>query len=244
MAKTSATNAQPLHQIISEKLQKQISSGKYAFGERLPSERQLMEQFGVSRITIRRAIANLANQGLVISVRGKGVFVKEQRKVIYSLSNPLVFFEQDMAQQGVTSSIHNLIFKQLSAPEDVRQILQLPEDKTEVYFQKKLLLLDSVPVAVDITYILADLGKTFSQILKSHLTFPTLEQNGIAIARIEATLESTHADGELSEYLKVPLGNPILVYRYVAYTNFQQPIVCGQTLSRGDRLCYSVVLTK
>jgi GntR family transcriptional regulator len=59
----------PLHLAISEKLRQPIFSGEYLPGERLPSEHQLILQCDVSRITVRRAIANLVNQGLVVSHR-------------------------------------------------------------------------------------------------------------------------------------------------------------------------------
>ena len=234
----------PLHLAISEQLRHQITNGEFKPGEQLPSEHQLMLQFAVSRITARRAIANLVNQGLVVSQRGKGVFVKEQRKVTYSLSSPMIFFEADMLRQGVTSSIRNLVFKSVSPPSTIRQTLQLSPNQSEVYLQKKLLLLNDVPVAVDITYILANLGKTYAKDLKQHMTFPTLEQNGVLIDRITATLESTRANPETSEYLGVPLGEPLIVYCYTAYTPAHQPIVTGEALSRGDRLAYSVEIRK
>lgn len=233
----------PLHLIISEKLRQQITSGEFRPGEQLPSEHQLISQFGVSRITVRRAIANLANQGLVVAQRGKGVFVKEQRKVTYSLSSPLVFFEEDMARQGVTSSIHNLVFESVLAPVQIQHKLRLPINHSEVYLQKKLLLLDKLPVAIDITYILPELGKAFAEELQCQMTFPILQKNNVAIERIEATLECTRANHETSCHLNVPLGDPLLVYRYTAYTDHGQPIVHGEALSRGDRLGYSVVLT-
>lgn len=239
----SAQNQVPLHLSISQKLRECIVSGQYSPGEQLPTEHQLIEEFGVSRITVRRAISNLAHQGLVVSRHGKGVFVKEQRKVAYSLSSPFVLFDEDMVRQGVTNSIHNLVFEPVTAPDEVQKILQLSA-KTEVYFQKKLMLIDQVPVAVDATYILADLGKAFAKDLKRQMTFPILEQNGVLIERIEATLASTQADYETSDYLDVPLGSPLLVYSYTAYTKNNKPVVCGEALSRGDRLCYSVVLTK
>lgn len=234
----------PLHAIVSEKLREQIDNGTFQPHEQLPSEHQLMSEFAVSRITVRRAIANLVNQGLVSAHRGKGVFVKEQRKVTYSLSSPLVFFEEDMARQGVTSSIQNLVFEPVRAPDEVREALQLPHKNSKVYLQKKLLLLDSVPVAVDISYILMEHGKAFAAELKHRMTFPTLEQNGVLLDRIEATLECTHASQDLIEYLHVPLGSPLLLYCYTAYTHDNRPIVCGKAPSRGDRLCYSVVLSK
>jgi len=240
----SDKNQVPLHLCISEKLRESIVSGQYSPGEQLPSEHQLMDQFGVSRITVRRALSNLAQQGLVVSRHGKGVFVKQQRKVTYSLSSPFVLFDEDMARQGVTNSIHNLVFEQVTAPDDVQKTLKLSAKKTKVYFQKKLLLIDQVPVAVDATFILPDLGKAFAEDLKRRMTFPILEQNNVLIEEIEATIASTQADYETSQYLNIPLGSPLLVYSYTAYTTNNKPVVCGEALSRGDRLCYSVMLTK
>jgi GntR family transcriptional regulator len=234
----------PLHLVISEQLRNRILSGEFQPGEQLPREHQLISEFEVSRITVRRAIANLVNQGLVVAHRGKGVFVQEQRKVTYSLSSPLIFFEEDVARQGVTSSLHNLVFEPVFASEKVQKILKLPPQKPEVYLQKKLLLLDESPAAVDVTYILPDLGRTFADELQHRMTFPILEQNGILIERIEATLECTHANYEMSEYLQVVLGHPLLVYCYTVYTQNNQPVVWGEAFSRGDRLCYSVVLNK
>ncbi len=233
----------PLHLTISEKLRHRISMGEYRAGAQLPSEYQLMAEFAVSRITVRRAIANLVQQGLVMAQQGKGVFVKTQQKVTYSLSSPMVFFEADMARQGVVSAIQNLVFEPMLPPASVRQTLQLPA-RAKVYFQKKLLLLDQVPVAVDTSYTLSSLGKTLAADLKQRMTFPTLEQYGVIIEKIETVIESTHADYEVSEYLDVPLGHPLITYCYTAYNNQNQPVVYGEALSRGDRLCYSVVIRR
>jgi GntR family transcriptional regulator len=234
----------PLHLAISEKLGQQIFSGEYLPGEQLPSEHQLMLQFDVSRITVRRAIANLVNQGLVVSHRGKGVFVKEQNKATRSLSNPLIFFNEDMARQGVTSRIKSLCFEIAEPSLSIRQKLNLPDDTQPIYCQKKIILTDDIPVALDITYIRFDLGETFADELQSSLIYPTLDNNGVSVERVEINLECTHATHEVSEHLEIPLGAPLLVNRYVAYTTDEKPIICGQTLSRADRLCYSVVLTR
>ena len=234
----------PLHTAISEKLSQKIFSGEYSSGEQLPSEHQLMLQFNVSRITIRRAIANLANQGLVVSQRGKGVFVKDRKKATRSLSNPLIFFDEDMARQGVTASIHSLCFEILIPPVAVCQKLHLPSNTLQIYCQKKIILTEQIPVALDITYIPFNLGKKFAAQLQSSLIYPTLDSNGVSIERVESILECTHATHEVSAALDIPLGAPLLVNRYVAYTTGDQPVICGETLSRGDRLCYSVVLTK
>lgn len=232
----------PLHVSISETLRQQIDTGKYGPGEKLPSEHQLMEIFEVSRITVRQAIANLVNQGLAKSQQGKGVFVTPQKKVAYSLSSPLVLLEQDLASKGIELTFENLTFRKVRPPAKVQTLLNLTEKSA--YLQKKLLYMDSMVGAVDISYIVPALGKRFGPELKQYMTFPTLEREAITIESIEATIECTRADYETSGHLEVPLGYPLIVYRYTALTRGQQPILHGETISRADRFSYSLTIKK
>lgn len=233
----------PLHLSISEKLRQQIQAGDYQPGEKLPSEHQLMEAFKVSRITVRRAVANLVSQGLAKSQQGRGVFVTPQKKVAYSLVSPLIFLEQDLGRKGIEFTFESLIFRKLRTPQDVQTTLRLP-DKSTVYFQKKLLSMDGAVGAIDESYIVSELGQQFRAQLKRQMTFPTLEANGIAVKQIDAVIECTHADYEMSGHLEVPLGQPLIVYCYTAYTSNQQPILYGKTISRADRFCYALSLQK
>jgi GntR family transcriptional regulator len=234
----------PLHLRISEKIREWICIGQYLPGERLPSEHQLMEQFDVSRITVRRALSNLVHQGLIVSRHGKGAFVKEQQRVVYSLSSPFMFFDEDMARKGLTNSIKNLVFKSVQAPKHISQVLNLSERNSPVYWQKKLFSIEDVAVAMDVTYIVSELGQKYATELKQKMTFPVLEQHGIPLERLDATISCRQADYETSQYLELTLGSPLLVYSYTAYTTDDKPIVYGETLSSGDRLCYSVTLTE
>ncbi len=229
----------PLHITISEQLRREIESGDYQPGEKLPSEHQLMDAFSVSRITVRQAIANLVNQGLAKAHRGRGVFVTPQQKVDYSLSSPLVFLAEDLANKGITLTFKNLTFRKVAPPQAVQASLQL-DSQSRVYFQKKLLMMDGAAGAIDMSYILLELGQQYAPQLKQNMTFPTLEANGIGINYIDAVIECTHADYEMAGQLEVPLGQPLIVYRYTAYVDQNQPILQGQTISRADRFCYSL----
>ena len=230
----------PLHLDISEQIHQQIIDGRYLPGDKLPSERKLIAEWGVSRITIRRAIANLVQQGLVTTYQGKGAFVTEQRKVAYTLSNPLTFLQDDLQNKGIKLSLQNITFELVPASTELQKILQLPPNNPTVYLQKKILLTDNVPGGVDITYILPEIGQKLATELKQNMTFPILERHNWKIARVAAIIECTNANLELSEYLDVPLGHPLLVYRHTAYTTNNRPIVHGETISRGDRFCYAV----
>ena len=230
----------PLHVSISEKLRQQIDKGQYQAGEKLPSEHQLMDLFDVSRITVRQAISNLISQGLVQSQQGKGVFVTPQQKVNYSLSSPLVFIEDDLAQKGVTLTLETLKLKTIKPPAGVAPVLQLSPGQT-VLCQEKLLKMDGAAGALDITYLISSIGNDLAAELADRMTFPLLKEHGIPIEKIDAVIECTHANYSQSRYLEVPLGYPLIVYRYTTYAN-QRPILHGETISRADRFCYSLTI--
>jgi GntR family transcriptional regulator len=234
----------PLHLKISKELHRQMLQGNYPPGTKLPSEHQLMANFNVSRITVRQAIANLASQGLVTAQQGKGVFVNEQQKIAHSLSSPLLFVADDMAQRGIDFSMQNLLFEAIVAPNHVRSALQLSTRQSKVYTQQKLFLMNGTVGAIDASYIPLNLGKLYGAVLEHGMTFPTLEAHGVSIQRVEALLECTHADSEISAHLNVPLGHPLMVYRYTAYTCHDRAIVHGETISRADRFCYTVTVLK
>ena len=230
----------PLHLDISEKLYQRIIEGDYLPGAKLPSEKELIDQFQVSRITIRRAIANLIDQGLVTAHQGKGVFVTQKRKVAYTLSNPLTFLEDDLKSRGIELSLQNITFELVTVSEPIQNVLQLPADNPTAYLQKKLLLVDKIPGCVDITYILPTIGKKLATELQNNMTFPILERHNYQIDRVEAIIECTNANLELSKYLDVSLGHPLLVYRHTAFTKENLPLVHGESISRGDRFCYAI----
>lgn len=229
----------PLHIDISQRLHQLIIDGHYLPGDKLPSERELIEKWQVSRITIRRAIANLVQQGLVVTHQGKGAFITEKRKVTYTLSNPLKFLQDDLSDRGIELSLKNIVFELVTPPLQVQKILHLQSDGV-AYQQKKVLLMDHVPGGVDITYILPEIGSQLESELKQNMTFPVLERHNFPVKRIAAIIECTNADLELSQYLDVPLGHPLLVYRHTAYTTNNRPLVHGATISRGDRFCYAI----
>ncbi len=230
---------QPLHVAISEQLKAKIEAGKYEPGERLPSEFDLGAAFGVSRTTVRKAIANLIQQGLVTTQQGKGIFVTEQHKITFSMSNPLMSFDAALKQQGYQGRVHSLRFQRAQASPDVRHRLQLAPDSTDVYWQEKIIYADESPIALDVVYYPEKIGEAYSVLLQAGFTYSTLLSNGIDLNAAKVTLESMPATYELSEYLAVPLGMPLLVFNYIAYQGQYQPVVCGKTLSRSDWTCYT-----
>ena len=230
---------QPLHISISEQLKNQIETGQYEPGERLPSEFDLGELFGVSRTTIRRAIANLIQQGLVTTQQGKGIFVSDRHKISFSMSNPLMEFDVTLHDQGYVGRIHSLRFQRTKAPSDVARKLELSSPDPHVYWQEKIIYADDSPIALEIDYFPDDIGHSLADQLQQGFTYSTLQKNKIHLNAAKVSLESIPATYELSEYLAIPLGMPLLAFNYVAYLGKRKPVVCGKTLSRSDWTCYT-----
>ena len=230
---------QPLHITISEQLKAQIESGEYEPGRRLPSEFDLGEMFGVSRTTIRRAIANLIQQGLVTTQQGKGIFVSDRHKIAFSMSNPLMHFDETLKQQGFTGHVQSLRFQRMVASPELARNLHLPSPNTQVYWQEKIIYADESPIALDTTYFPENLGHSLRDQLTQGFTYSTLTSHGIKLNAAKVRLESIPATYELSEYLAIPLGMPLLVFSYMVYQEQDKPIACGKTLSRSDWTCYT-----
>jgi DNA-binding GntR family transcriptional regulator len=237
------SDKQPLHVAISEQLKQKIEAGAYEPGSRLPSEFDLGEIFEVSRTTIRKAIANLIQQGLVTTQQGKGIFVTEQHKISFSMTNPLMYFDAALKQQGYIGNVHSLRFQQIQATPEVARQLQLPQSLAPVYWQEKIYYANETPIALDRVYYPEPIGQALGDQLQQGFTYSTLVSGGVALSGAKVRLESTPATYELSEYLAVPLGMPLLVFHYVAYQSDRQPAVCGQTLSRSDWTCYTAEIT-
>ena len=89
-----------LYQQLADSLRDKIYEGKYAFGDKLPSERSLAEKFGISHLTVRKALAILEEEGMILRVQGKGTFVRAQK---YSIDmQHMDGFSSMFGQQGIT----------------------------------------------------------------------------------------------------------------------------------------------
>lgn len=91
-----------LYQQLADALRDKIYEGKYAFGEKLPSERSLAESFGISHLTVRKAMTVLEEEGLLLRMQGKGTFVRAQKYFVDM--QKVGGFSSMFQQQGITIS--------------------------------------------------------------------------------------------------------------------------------------------
>jgi DNA-binding GntR family transcriptional regulator len=234
----------PKHVEISEKLRSEIELGRYEPGEKLPSEFDLGERFDVSRTTVRRAISDLIKQGLVTTYQGKGCFVAHHEKISFSLASPLIYFDAELKRQNLEGQVKSIRFECIEAPKDIAKRLQLSEENRRVYWQEKVIYVSDESIALDVTYYQQPIGDILGDQLQTGFTYYTLARNGYKPHSAEVRVECALATFQLAECLGVPLGLPLFVYNYVATDEQGNPFVCGKTLTRSDRTCFSVKIAE
>jgi GntR family transcriptional regulator len=223
----------PLYTQISEDLRERITQG-LSPGDRLPSENQLVQQYHVSRNTIRLAIDRLHKHGLVYSIKGKGTFVNGER-LQYGLFH-LVSFTEEMIRRGLRPTSRILKIEKISPPEMIRRQLNLNPDQ-EVYLIERLRLANGKPMAINLSYYPCHLCPTLDkEDLQHGSIYKTIEnQYGRLIGYANQTIRPEIASKFHSEVMQVPYGSPMLVVEGVAYLCDHTPIEYSRLYYRGDR---------
>jgi GntR family transcriptional regulator len=202
-----------------------------------------MERFKVSRTTVRKAIQNLAERGLVEVRRGKGTFVA-QPKIIQELTE-LTSFTEDMLVLGRNPTARLLDKDILTADETVARHLALAPGALVVRF-RRVRLADGVAVSFDETYLPRDIGeKVAENDLDVEPIFSLLEAKyNTPLVEAEYKMEAAAADPVAAEALQVPIGSPIFLIERTSYTTGNRPVDYERLFYRGDLIRFVTRLAR
>jgi GntR family transcriptional regulator len=223
----------PLYGKVEEVLAGEIARGEYQPGDQLPTEDELLARFGVSRITVRRAVQNLIQRGVVEIRRGRGTFVLAP-KVSQELTK-LTGFVEDMDTHGRTASARVVSQGVVAASARVARHLGVSKG-TRVMRIERVRLADSVPMSFDETYLPLEIGrKIVRNDLRAMPIFTLLEEKyGIPLVEAEYSLEAAAATGHVAVGLEVPEGAPIFRIERTSFTTEGKPIDYEMLSYRGD----------
>ena len=185
-----------------------ILSDGLARGDRLPSESDLVRQFGVSRVTVRQALEALRNDGIIESHHGKGWFLRRVR-AIQNLGR-LQGFGEMLRPMGVRARSEVLDFTECTAPEPVARAFGLAEEALLVRIAR-LRLAGGRVMSYDLSYFPLDIGRRLrEQDLAGQDIFVLLEQAlGIPLGFADVTIEIAPAESDPAARLQIPPGTPI-----------------------------------
>ena len=230
---TKQASFAPLYLQVKNHIQRQIEEGRYADGDKLPSERQLCELFSVSRIPVRKALEMLEAEGLIQSFQGKGSFVKAPK-----MKSNLVHiqtFAETLAQQGYSG---------------YTRIAGFEERCTEHENASRLMLLgfaDGEPVVFYDCSIKKPLAARFYEAAKeaeaANKAFSTFDLYPVvmtAIGKMEQRIIAVNADDYIGQMLGIPVGTAVLVLETAIYNSRMEAVEFKRGYYRTDKYSFKL----
>lgn len=242
MKKISKDSPVPIYYQIKEILLEMIENEELKQGDTIPTERELCEIQGVSRMTVNKAILELVNLGVLYREQGKGTFVaksKENHQLKYLKS-----FTEEMSERGVNSTVKILSFEIKEATKQVKNLLSLTDKDNKVIEIKRLRISENEPVAIETAFIPHSLcpdmtrkmidGKSLYNVFRDiYKYYPSKAKQSI-----EPIL--------LNDYEKKLLNEPstslALLFKRNTYTKEGIHIEYTNAIYRSDKYKYEVIL--
>lgn len=228
-----------LYYQLKEELLKKIASKHWPPGTKIPSEKELCEMYGVSRITVRKALDELVRSGHLVRQQGKGTFVTnlsmEQRlSKFYS-------FSEELKKRGMDEHVRVIHFDQVAAADDVARHLGL-KSLDPVFKLTRLRMVDCTPYALETSYIPVAVCPTLSEksIIEVGL-YNSMRASGVFPDRAIEKFRATVIRKTEAELMELKAGLPAMHLERVTYFGIRTIEYCS-SIVRGDFFTYTVEL--
>ncbi len=232
--------APPLHEQVRNVLIHSIEAGEFPDG-RLPSEARLCERFGVSRITVRRAVSDLEGMGVVERQQGRGTFVVQRRSSLGTMS--VQGFSDQLT--GGSTPTRRIVGRDVT-PADARTAEALGVTRgSPVLRLIRVFSIDGLPVGIDDSTYSLDRYPGFEQRIDDETsTYRVLrEEYGARIARVERLIGIAYTDAQTAEWLDRPENDPLVLIEKVATDEDGHAVHTSRVLSVPSRMTLRTVAT-
>ena len=232
----------PLHSQLRATIDRKIESGEWTPEAQVPSERELCEQFSVSRITVRQALHQLVTDGRLIRIHGRGTYVATSPLKKQLL--PLVGFSEDMLQRGQKPGARVLRFESATASLAVAQALRLSAGEG-VLVLRRLRLANGRPMALETVYLPEQIMPgLLDESLEDRSLYQLLRQKyGIRPARAVQQWQAVPCPSADSKLLDVKKASPVLQIQRTTFDSEGRPFEYLESFFRGDRYVFQAELT-
>jgi len=224
----------PLHYQIQRVLRVQIESGKWAIGERVPPEYDLMRRFKVSRTTIRRALGWLESDGLIVRQRGNGTFVARSiaAKSVDGIKSLLLGYTADVRLLGVMD---------VAPSGEIARLLAI-SDEQMVREYRRLEIVDDRPLAVVLNYVRLDIANriTESDLLWYSMLEILRDRLKLKLGTLRHSIWADLPDETIARLLKSNIAQPVLAVQLVLHDDSGRPIQVCEAFYRGKTYRYEI----
>ncbi len=222
----------PAYIRIHDAIKQDIEQGIWKIGQRLPSERNLSENFEVSRMTLRQAITLLVDEGILERRIGSGTFVAS-RRVQEKMRGTTSFTEIVKSQGKLPSSKLISYIKTQPSSQEMQQLQLSPREA--IIRMERVRYADQIPVVYEIAAIPEKMIKNFRKEEITEHFFQTLVKNGYEIGKSQQTISAKIAEKEVAAYLDIDEGKGLLALTQVSYFTDGQPFEFVRSQYVGDR---------
>jgi GntR family transcriptional regulator len=201
-------------------------------GNAIPSERQLSSDLGVSRLTVRAALDELAREGYLVRRRGSGTYVQHPKM---SQELTMTSFSEDMRRRGFVPGSRMLSMNTTHAGARLGRLLQVSPSEPIVVV-KRLRLADGEPMAIETLHIPDALVPGLTPTMLTGSFYELLQERySIVVASGTQAIEPTVTNDEESEALGVPLHSPAFLFERTSRDVNERTIEFVHSVYRGDR---------
>lgn len=230
----SLVHSIPLYIQIADRLISQIESGELASGDRLPPERDLSEELGVNRMTLRRALGVLEAEGMVVRKHGVGTFIGSPK--IDRQMDVVFRFTRGMQNRGYTPGAQIISLDRILIDAGLARELEI-KVSSPAYKILRLRYLNQEPVMLE-SYIIP--GERFRGLdgfdLEKRSIYEVMETEfSVKIARARQSFEPVVASTFEAELLDVWVGAPLMLEKRISFDQSGTPVEYGKDRYRGDR---------
>ncbi len=234
----------PIYYQLEEAIKHEINKNGMEPHSPIPSEREYAEKHGISRMTVRQAINNLVNQGILYRERGRGTFISEQ-KFEQDISQ-LTSFSEDMRKRHLTPSTKIIKMNECIGPSAAHDKLKQANEDV-VYEIVRLRLANDQPIALETIYTPKKLvGKLVDQQVEASFYRYLEETLGLSIKRGFQSIEAALATSEEVTYLQIKKNDPVLIMQRISFLDDADgtPIEFVKSVYRADRYKFNIEMNR
>ena len=229
---------EPLYVRISEDIRGKIKSGEIPYGSRLPAERQMAENYGVDRKTLRKAIALLSEEGILNCMQGKGTYIAKPQ-IPYQVEM-LDDLEQMILRNGMKPSTRVLYTESRKAGRKYAALLEV-EEETRIFRMLRLRSGNGEPVALMDTYVVSEFVPGIETMdFEMHSLYGVLKQNGIEVRRIDEKFTFAEVSNPEAAVLKVKENEIAFITEDRTYDQYQRAVEYTKSMINKQKLSIDV----
>lgn len=237
MEQLNTSISKTLYDQLADQIRYDIYEGKFKQGEKIPSEFELSDMYGVSRSTVRKAISILVQENLLEKAHGKGTFVSSAKA--NQNHSSFLSFTDNVKSMGQTLTTRTVLVSHEVPTEEQRKFFNLSGNELLLKIER-LRYVDNIAICMETSWFTTELDSLQNKNLNGSLYAVLQKEYNIHPLTGSKTIELCYASSEESELLDVPRGSALMLIEDQVYDSTGKPLHISKQVVRGDKFKYAL----